>query len=68
MSEENVEVVRGCYEAFARGDFSFLEEVCDPDIVIDFSRMSSIRTPIAAMKALAPLPRASKRCKSSRRD
>ncbi|MGI9019110.1 MAG: nuclear transport factor 2 family protein [Solirubrobacterales bacterium] len=38
MSEENVEIVRGCYEAFARGDYSILEEVCDPDIVIDFSR------------------------------
>ena len=33
-----MEVVRGCYEAFARGDYSFLEDVCDPDIVIDFSR------------------------------
>jgi ketosteroid isomerase-like protein len=32
MSEENVAVVRECYEAFGRGDFGAVLEAMDPEI------------------------------------
>jgi ketosteroid isomerase-like protein len=38
MSEENVEVVRRCYELLTARDFSALVELVDPDVVIDLSR------------------------------
>jgi ketosteroid isomerase-like protein len=38
MSQENVEVVRRCYEFWADRDFSTFHEVADPGIVIDVSR------------------------------
>src|SRR4051794_3548972 len=34
MSQENVELVRGGFEAFARGDFGLFLEFTDPDIEI----------------------------------
>ena len=37
MSEENVEIVRRCYESLTRGDDAWLELVA-PDFVVDFSR------------------------------
>jgi ketosteroid isomerase-like protein len=33
MSQENVEIVRGGYEAFARGDVEGVLEIMDPDVV-----------------------------------
>jgi ketosteroid isomerase-like protein len=38
MSQENVEVVRRCYEFWTDGDFSFFPELAHPDVVIDVSR------------------------------
>jgi ketosteroid isomerase-like protein len=38
MSQENVEVVRRCYEFWADRDYSFIEEVAHPDLIIDLSR------------------------------
>jgi ketosteroid isomerase-like protein len=38
MSEENVEIVRRCYEFWTNRDFSLLTEVVDPDAVLDLSR------------------------------
>ena len=33
-----METVRRCYEFWANRDYSFIEEVTDPDLVIDLSR------------------------------
>jgi ketosteroid isomerase-like protein len=40
MSQENVDVVRRCYEAdfWAGRDFSIIPELAHPDVVIDLSR------------------------------
>jgi ketosteroid isomerase-like protein len=38
MSVGNVEIVRRCYEFWARRDYSILPEVFDPDVVLDLSR------------------------------
>jgi ketosteroid isomerase-like protein len=38
MSQENVEIVRGCVEAFSGVDFSRAYELLDPEIEIDLSR------------------------------
>jgi ketosteroid isomerase-like protein len=38
MSEENVELVRRCNEAFAARNWSLLAELVDPDVVVDLSR------------------------------
>jgi ketosteroid isomerase-like protein len=38
MSQENVEVVRRCYELMAKRDFSAFPEVAHPDLVFDLSR------------------------------
>ena len=38
MSQKNVEMVRRCYEFWARRDYSMLPEVFDPDVVLDLSR------------------------------
>jgi ketosteroid isomerase-like protein len=38
MSEENVEIVRRCYESWSKRDLSFIREVADPDIEVDLSR------------------------------
>jgi uncharacterized protein len=35
MSQENVEIVRSGYEAFARGDLEGVLEIMDPDVVWD---------------------------------
>jgi ketosteroid isomerase-like protein len=38
MSQENVEIVRDCLDAFGRRDVSRLMQMADPEIVIDLSR------------------------------
>jgi ketosteroid isomerase-like protein len=38
MSEENAELVRRCYEFWARRDYSILPVLFDPDVVLDLSR------------------------------
>ena len=38
MSQENVEIVRRCYEAWVRRDFPSMLAVIDPDAVLDLSR------------------------------
>jgi ketosteroid isomerase-like protein len=38
MSQENVEVVRRCYELMASREFSAFPEVAHPDLVFDLSR------------------------------
>jgi len=38
MSQENVEVVRRCYEFWTDRDFSPFPELAQPDVVIDVSR------------------------------
>ena len=38
MSQENVEIVRASYEAFARGDFQASLEAYDPDCELDDTR------------------------------
>ncbi|MEK6272570.1 MAG: nuclear transport factor 2 family protein [Actinomycetota bacterium] len=38
MSQENVEVVRRCYELMTNRDFSAFPEVAHPDLVFDLSR------------------------------
>jgi ketosteroid isomerase-like protein len=39
MSEQNVEIVRRCYELLNRGDIAGYLEFADPDVVIDNSRL-----------------------------
>ncbi len=34
MSEENVEIVRRAYAAWARGDIQAIVDLCDPEVVI----------------------------------
>jgi hypothetical protein len=41
MSEENVEIVRGLYDAFAEGDNESPFEVYDAEIKWDVSRLQS---------------------------
>ncbi len=38
MSEENVEIVRRCYEFLENRDESLIVELIDPDVVYDLSR------------------------------
>jgi ketosteroid isomerase-like protein len=38
MSQENVEIVRRCYELVAERDFSLIPELANPDFVFDLSR------------------------------
>jgi uncharacterized protein len=38
MSQENVEIVRRCYELWGSRDWSMISEVFDPDVEIDLSR------------------------------
>jgi ketosteroid isomerase-like protein len=38
MSEENVEIVRRCYESWPKRDYSFIEEVIHPDGALDLTR------------------------------
>ncbi len=37
MSQENVEIVRRCYEHLNRGDVAGFVELCDDDVLIDMS-------------------------------
>jgi len=48
MSQENVEIVRAAFEAFARGDIESVLGVCDEEILV---------TQPAEMPGAAPLPR-----------
>ena len=38
MSQENVEIVRRCLSFWAIRDYSFIEEIADPEVVLDLSR------------------------------
>jgi ketosteroid isomerase-like protein len=38
MSQENVKIVRRCYEFWADRDFSLIPELATPDVVLDLSR------------------------------
>jgi ketosteroid isomerase-like protein len=38
MSQENVEIVRRCFEFWAKRDFSAIQDVAHPDLVWDASR------------------------------
>lgn len=49
MSEENVELVRGLLDAFARRDHEYAFEFYDPDIEWDATRMSELIPDIAGL-------------------
>jgi ketosteroid isomerase-like protein len=38
MSEDNVQLVRRCYEFWRHRDYSILPELFDPDVMLDLSR------------------------------
>jgi ketosteroid isomerase-like protein len=41
MPEENIELVRRCFEFWRRRDYSILPELFDPAVVLDLSRQST---------------------------
>jgi ketosteroid isomerase-like protein len=46
MSQENVEIVRGFYEAWNAKDLDAILELCDPEVEVDWSRSRGLEARI----------------------